>query len=57
MAGTLDALLAIMQGENIVLGCSETREAVAQMCVALRKSSRFPCPISYTKIKILLGID
>jgi hypothetical protein len=54
---SVDALRTILPDENILLSCSSTTEAVSRTCAAFCESGRFPSPISYKKIGILLGID
>jgi hypothetical protein len=47
MVVALDALWAILQNKNTLLGCNGTRKAVTRTGVAFREAYPFPSPISY----------
>jgi hypothetical protein len=57
MSMALEAVLAVLEEEKILEGCTDTREAVACVCFAFRESGRFPRPIFHKKIGNPLNID
>jgi hypothetical protein len=57
MSVSLEELQAIVESENTLHECGNTREAVCWCCLAFRESGRFEELISYLKIGRVLNID
>jgi hypothetical protein len=56
MVIAIDELLATTNDEELLDGCSETREAVTRLYIPFCESQRFPCPVSYKKIGLVLNV-
>jgi hypothetical protein len=57
MSAKIDDLQTMLEAEEIVDGCIDTRDARTQCCRFFRESGRFNPALSYQKIGATLNLD